>query len=158
MGTIDDLLSNAGQVKDRLHEYSEIYFPSDKDFFGKIKNFWDIYKPRSAVDVVNFTMSPPAYYLWKLPEPIHRTLNDVLGYSTHILTELNPELGVATGITYGLSETIYGLKTKSGKRMLSGLIGSLTHMKQLGDEKIKDFAERTLEKLEQYFGKEFQPA
>lgn len=144
--SINELVADADTFRDRMHEVQEIYFPHDKTFFGKMRNFWDIYRPRNAIDAINLGMSPAAYYLAKLPPPIHKTLNDILKYSTQIITGINPEVGAATGITYGLSEILYGLKTQSGKRLLSGLVGSLTHMKKIPE--FSEFARRAEEILD----------
>ncbi len=134
---------------DSIKEIS-LYMP-DKDkqkyLVGKVqkiledyKHIIEEYRPKTVKDfVAQATLGPAGYVLWKLPPDVHKKVNELLKYATAISTKAKPEISMALGITYFISQVLYGLKTKSGKHVVSGLAGighSAKKMKIAGLEKL----------------------
>lgn len=120
----------------------DIYMPQEerkRDFLDRVKNYWAESKPKSAFDYskylakTNPALSGPIqiYELWKLPIDAHEDLNYILSRA-YELSAVHPEARLATGVAYAISQTIYGIKTKSGKHILSGLQGIVTHFDKNG--------------------------
>jgi hypothetical protein len=123
-------------VKDLPSKPARLYIPEDGEtrsgFLEKIRGYWDEYKPKSAFGYAAAVVFPTPYFLWKLPSDLHGYLNDILkGASAISMRAGQPEVAAATGITYAISQAVYGLKTKSGKHVLSGLEGIVTNTKKI---------------------------
>jgi hypothetical protein len=123
---------------------SGLYVPEDEEareqFSEKSRGYWDTYRPKSAFDYATYAVSPAGYMLWKMPPETHSKVNSVLGGAAGICTLLLPVPGVGeaagigalvTGILYAISQTVYGIKTKSGKHVTSGLEGIVANTKKI---------------------------
>lgn len=112
----------------------EVYAPERAEYrtgiLDKAREYWKALEPKGAIERIYRLTSPGSYFLWKLPPELHEKLNDVLSYSLPIIARAGPA-GIAAGLTYAVSEMMYGLKTKSLKRVVSGLVGAVTHIKKL---------------------------
>lgn len=150
---IEELVEDSEKI--RLEEKErKLYLSDNATSINSFQKYWEEMKPRSAVQTIYALSNPGIYTLWKLPTHLHDSFNKTLSYATYILSRTQPEAAIATGLFYGVSEAIYGIKTKSGKHFMSGLVGLLTHMKNLPEEKIRNFSEKTLNYLKQYFNKD----
>mgnify|MGYP001559584807 CR=1 FL=1 len=150
--SLGELVEETNSVKQDLEENgAEVYLPKNGSFFEKCRNYWESMHPKSALEYSYAISSPAGYILWRMPPEMHETLNKVLSYSSLALSRLHPIAGLASGIVYGLSEIVYGIKTRSGKSLVSGLVGSLTHLKKIGEPKLTEFADHALSSLKEYF-------
>lgn len=123
-------------VKDMPGKPAHLYIPEGEEaksgFLEKVRGYWDEYKPKSAFGYAAAVVFPTPYFLWKLPADLHGYLNDILKGATAISARAGqPEVAAATGITYAISQAVYGLKTKSGKHVMSGLEGIVANTKKM---------------------------
>ena len=103
-----------------------IYLPHPdyrEGFLKTVRGYWAEVKPKSAFEYAAYAANPSAYLLWKMPKETHAKLNTLLGTLAPLSEALGPEAVVGVGIAYAISQVIYGLKTRSGKHLLSGLEG-----------------------------------
>jgi hypothetical protein len=111
-----------------------------KTILDKYTHIIERYRPKTVKDfVASATLGPAGYTLWKLPPDIHKKVNELLKYAAAISSKTKPEVGAALGITYFISQAMYGIKTKSGKHVISGLTGighSAKKLKIKGLEKL----------------------
>lgn len=129
----------------------ELNMPHHSTLLEQSRDYWKNLKPKSAKEAAAAIVSPGVYSLWKLPPELHEYVNTTLKYATEILAETQPEAAVATGIVYGISEIMYGIKTGSGKRLISGLAGTLHHMENSNHEEAREFSRNTFSSLRDYF-------
>jgi hypothetical protein len=128
-----------------------------KGMLERMRTYWNTIKPRNVPEAVAAVVMPAPYHLWKLPVEVHEKLNDILGVAAGIATVAQPEVGLATGIAYGISQVIYGLKTGSGKHTGSGLMGIVEHVKKLDLEEHKPLIDKIEGIIHNYFHN-FNPA
>jgi hypothetical protein len=108
------------------------------DFMQKVGKYWEYARPKSVLDYVA-RIVVPGYSLWILPNEMHEYLNKALFYATKISGVAGQEeIALGTGIAYAVSQTIYGLKNKSGKHVMSGLVGIIFQSKKLDRSKLTD--------------------
>jgi hypothetical protein len=136
-------------------EESKLYMQNGgsamKGLMEKVKGYWNQMKPNNVQEAVASVVIPTPYYLWKLPPDVHKTMNDILGAATDIAAKVNPEVGIATGLAYGISQVIYGLKTGSGKHTGAGLVGIAEHIKRAGSDEHQPILEKIEEVIQNYF-------
>ena len=131
--TPDDLNENPGhlylpKMPEEEHEY----------FLDRIRRYWNEFKPRSVKEYVTRVVLPE-YALWKMPNQTHEDFNYLLRRATELSSAVGQEeVALATGLTYAVSQTIYGLKNRSGKHVLSGLQGIITHGKKINSASLND--------------------
>ncbi|MEK6927276.1 MAG: hypothetical protein AABX11_02485 [Nanoarchaeota archaeon] len=129
-----------------------LYVPtlsSRNNIIEKVAEYWNSARPKSAFDyVVAATSTVPGLSgasslvrMWKMPENEHAKLNNLLA-SAYALSKVHPVAQTVTGLTYAVSQAIYGLKTGQGAHILSGLKGILTHTDKMavGGLQLKDRA------------------
>ena len=85
--------------------------------------------------------------------------NKLLEYATGVASVCGPpQAKLATGLSYAISEAVYGLKSSSGKRTASGLVGIIHHLREHGDVKLNKWlggAEYVVEKYFHNFNPEY---
>lgn len=132
----------------------ELYMPENEDVWEKTKTSYRDYIPKNPYELVSAMSSPSGYYLWKMPLPAHRRLNKLLNYSTKLLARYGDEgHALATGITYGLSSIVYGLKKRSGKHTTAGIFHTLHHLEKHPNKKLSTFAKNSKKVFEKHFRK-----
>ena len=146
-------------VKDMpLAEKTHLYMPKAGEetdsLLEEIRQYWNEVKPRNVKDLM---LRGGAYYLWKMPQRLHNTLNEILVDVTKLSNAVAPEAAPFVGLVYGISKVIEGLKAKSGKYLATGLIGISEQMKKLGKEEHKPIIDRIENIIETYF-RRFNPA
>jgi hypothetical protein len=151
---LDEIVEETNSLKQDLKEHSpEVYIQHHPRLITYLEDYWNAMKPHSMREAQLMALSFPTaqipYYLWKLPPEMHQYLNTALGYATSILARTQPEAALATGVFYGLSQAIYGIKTKSGKDLVSGLVGLLTHLKKVPEA--KEFSRKAMQWMKDYF-------
>ncbi len=133
----------------------EVYMPNHPSLVKDLEDYWEAMKPQSLRGAQLMALPFPSfqipYYLWKLPPHIHEYFNSALKYATSVLSRTDPEAALATGVFYGISQAIYGIKTRSGKHLMSGLVRILTNLKEHPDT--KEFSKKILDSLKDYFSK-----
>jgi hypothetical protein len=154
--SLDELVKEASEVRESLNwNNAEVYIQPNPRLIESLEEYWEAMKPKTVRDVQVMALPFPSlqipYYLWKLPPEMHRYLNTALECATSVLARKDPEAALATGVFYGLSQAMYGIKTKSGKHLMSGLVGILTHLKKLPET--KEFSKRAMQSLKNYFSK-----
>lgn len=138
--------------------------PENKKIWDKIYEYNKSMEPKDLKEKISQVAFPSAYYMWKMPIEMHEYVNKVLEYATKILRFVQPELGVATGITYSISQAVYGIKTNSGKHTASGLKNLVYNMRNVpkntltkaGLEKIDGLLDTVDDLIGKYFHK-FNP-
>lgn len=161
--SLDNLLEDADSLKEKFanQEETHLYMPDHNSLEEKHRNLvdyaeecWDKMQPHSASQAVaSIAVNPGIYMLWKLPAEMHDYLDKTLGYATYVLARTAPEAALATGLTYGISEVMLAMKEQSGKRLVSGLIGLLTHLKKAPNQKFQNFSNNIMASLKNYFNK-----
>ncbi len=135
-------------------EEHELYMPEKENFWNRIKDSYRNYLPKNPCELVSAMTSPSGYYVWKMPISAHKRLNKLLSYSTNLLVRREAEEpALATGIAYGLSSIVYGIKKKSGKHTAAGIFHTLHHLEQHPNEKLSIFAKNSKKIFEKHFGK-----
>lgn len=148
--TLEEFVEEAKIMSGQLKEgEAEIYTPKYQYFLEKTKTYWENLHPKTALERTYAMASPGLYALWKLPDGLHEDLNQALGYTTLLLSRAGPLAAISSGAVYGVSELVYGIKTKSGKRFLSGLVGLLTHLRKIPEARA--FSERAMSSLKGHF-------
>lgn len=146
--TLDDLNEDDGK---------ELYMPHGdeaQEHYGKIRKAYETLKPRSAFDFA-FALAPGSsilYTLYKLKPETHKKVNHVLKNVCEFSTVLGPEAPAVTGLMYGVSQVIYGMKTKSGKHVGAGISGIAHHLEN--EENLDPKLKKTLKhakELSDYF-------
>ena len=158
--TLEGILEEFDGIRPHLEEGAHIYVPDHPGFLTKIKDYWFNLMNKAGPITASALRGAPGgeinYLLWKMPPRLHAVVNRVLDYTSIVLRKYQPEGAVYTGLLSGASRLIYGIKTRSGKDVVSGLVGSLGHLNQIDDPKIKSRLENlydeSMKVIEEYFG------
>lgn len=158
---LERLVEEVEEAKSKLDsgQEHEMYLPKKHGLLDYVvqkyydieqKGFDTFLKPTNSL-----TGGLPTYILWKLPPRMHELLNKTLGYITPLITTRNPQAGIYAGLAYSASELMYSIKTRSGSKLLSGLVGALSNLGKI--DKFKQFSDESWKTLESYF-KSFNPS
>jgi hypothetical protein len=139
---------------DSIKEIS-LYMPDKKQqkyLVGKVRKILEDYKhiveeyrPKTVKEfVLQAALGPQGYLLWKLPPDVHKKVNELLKYASGISAKFQPEVGMAVGLGYFISQVMYGIKTKSGKHLISGLTGIGHSAKKMKIRGLEELASSTL--------------
>ena len=154
--SIDDLLTEAKVLTPRLAQ-QEMYRSENQRLFQTLKDYWYTITQKAGDIVIPALRGAPGgtigYVLWKMPTPLHATVNRMLDSITYACAYLNPGAELATGLSSALSKLVYGIKTRSSDEVISGLIGATYHLKEIDHPKIQQFSEEAHEILAKYFTK-----
>ena len=130
--THEDMPKRPGVVYVPQMDYSE-----HKTFLDHVGRYWNEYKPRNVFEYAGLVTNPAAYALWRMPNETHQYLNKALQYATKVSALTGQEeIALATGITYAISQAVYGLKNKSAKHVMSGLVGIISNAKKIDSSKL----------------------
>jgi len=150
---VEDKLYTIDDLPDQ--EQHELYMPNKhkehKKLWEKMEDFSDKQRPKNWKDWTTMVVFPHGYTLWKLPPKVHHYVNKVLGYATEALAPIQPEAALGTGIAYGISQVVYGIKTKSGKHVGSGIGGLVENLKKADIKELKPFLKKAEDIIGQYF-------
>jgi hypothetical protein len=138
------------RLKDVRERPQELYMPSSEGFQSDLYELRDRLKSNNLKDfAISAVGGPGAYLLWRLPLRWHKGLNKALDG----LVDASALLGrkdatLALGIASGVSKTLYGLKSKSGKYVVEGMTHTLKHAEKIDHPKVKQSATMLREVLD----------
>ena len=153
--TIEDL----PEQKEHVLYMPDATKEENRGLWEKVKDYAEQMKPKDFRDWM-YLSNPtfhPAYVIWKLPSEMHEYLNKLLKYATEISAVVAPEATPELGLAYGVSQVVYGIKTRSGKHTGAGLTRLVSDLKKVSkNEKLNKFLQTAEEIIEKYFHK-FNP-